>query len=397
MKILGYWDDDVQRELISNYLLADGENSLRLTADRYEFLSLACSDESWTVLFMAITPDIDLAFDHFLEIQKQHPELPIVCACPPSEVYRVVRFMTHGLRTYIVRDTNGDFIFVLRAMLEGAVEAMRAEHERMVSERMREEIDTVRRVQESMIPKNIPVPDGLRICTRYEPSQIRSVGGQAVTTAGGDYYDVFHLDEKNLALLVGDASGHGMKACMSIMTMHTLIRMIHTKRYRDPGEFVAEINNQLVEQSLVNDGGGFITLLYGLYNVDSRELCWTSAGHPPPVLQNLSTGEIGRLGPDEPSGVPLAVVPDWDYDTHVSKLPYSGRLLMYTDGLEEAYPDTPNAEYQEFGFAGIIKTMQESNELGVEQALAELFARSDAFTRGSGRHDDTSSILLEWG
>src|SRR4029079_799686 len=133
-------------------------------------------------------------------------------------------------------------------------------------------------------------PAGYHMCARYEPSQIRVLGGRPVTMAGGDYYDVFRLDRNNMVLLVGDASGHGMKAAMSIMVMHTLVRMIRTHRYQNTAAFVQEINNQLCQHSVVNEEGGFITLCYGLLQLDTNELQWTSAGHPIPLVQDLSTG-----------------------------------------------------------------------------------------------------------
>jgi phosphoserine phosphatase RsbU/P len=66
---------------------------------------------------------------------------------------------------------------------------------------------------------------------RYESSQIRVLGDRPVVMAGGDYYDVFSFDDGQVVLVLGDAAGHGVKACMSIMTMHTLISMIRDRRF----------------------------------------------------------------------------------------------------------------------------------------------------------------------
>ena len=105
-------------------------------------------------------------------------------------------------------------------------------------------------------------PSGYTASARYEPSQVTVVGDQPVIMAGGDYYDLFCPDGHTLIALIGDASGHGLKACMSIMTMHTLVRMLAGDRFRDTAAFVTEINQRLCENSIVQSGGGFITLLY---------------------------------------------------------------------------------------------------------------------------------------
>src|SRR5205085_9418869 len=135
-------------------------------------------------------------------------------------------------------------------------------------------------------------PPGYAITARYEPAQVQVVGEMPVVMAGGDYYDLFLPEKNQLALMVGDASGHGLKACMSIMAMHTLIRMFTGDHYRNTAEFVAEINQRLCDNSIVQSGGGFITLLYAAVDTDQHTVRWTSAGHPLALLHRLDTGEV---------------------------------------------------------------------------------------------------------
>jgi len=272
---------------------------------------------------------------------------------------------------------------------------VKALRDQQVVEKLREEVQAVRKLQESMIPAHIEAPSGCQIVARYEPSQIRVAGGRAVTMAGGDYYDVFTLDNNHVVLLVGDASGHGMKAAMSIMVMHTLVRMIRTQKYQNTAAFVAAINNQLCEHSIVQEEGGFITLAYGLLTLDTNELQWTSAGHPIPLVQDLDTGEIRALAADNTAGLPLAIYPEVDYDTLLSKLPDNYRLLFYTDGLQEAFPEHKPTKVCEFGVEGIKRTLATRREATALESLQALFDESEAYTEGSGRHDDTSVVMLE--
>jgi phosphoserine phosphatase RsbU/P len=395
MQILVGWDNPEQADLIEMYL-GIGDHEVRVVLGGAELLTRLDDGEPCDVVFLSITlPDVEAGFDTFEQIRDLRPELPIVGACHPADVYRVVRFMTHGMSAYAIRDEQGDYLFMLLAVLESAVEAVRALRDRQVAEKLREEVQAVRKLQESMIPAHIDAPAGYTIVARYEPSQIRVAGGRVVTMAGGDYYDVFSLGDNHIVLLVGDASGHGMKAAMSIMVMHTLMRMIRTQRYQNTAAFVAEINNQLCEHSVVNEEGGFITLCYGLLQLDTNELQWTSAGHPIPLVQDLSNGEIRAIEADTAAGLPLAIYPDLDYDTFVYKLPDKYRLLFYTDGLQEAFPEHKPVKTGEFGVDGIRQTLQDRKESIVDEALQALFDNSEAYTEGSGRHDDTSVVLLE--
>ena len=393
MQILVLWDDPDEAELLQLYLDVD-DNVVEITSETDRFLKLAASPHDWDVVLLCTDwPDFDAAYQTFQQVSQVIPDCPIVGCCRPDAIYRVAQFLTNGLRSYVIRDDAGDFMFLLHATLDAAVEAVRAERERLVSMKLRQEIEAVRKLQESIIPTNLDSPDGYEVVARYETSQIRVLGGHPVTMAGGDYYDVFRLPDDRMVVVVGDASGHGMRACMSIMTMHTLIRMIRSDEYRDTAHFVTEVNRRLCEQLAVHDDGGFITLLYGVLQPNSHEFEWTSAGHPLPVLQQCSANEITNLGDNSDGGLPLGIDPTATYTARCSQIPPGSRLLLYTDGLAEALGD-PDGSHHEFGFDGIQKSLRATVTEPISSALQSLFGNSSAFTRGHGRHDDTSVVLI---
>lgn len=395
MRILVGWDDPNESELVQMYLGVDENEAVVVTADS-EFQQLLAPSQKWDVILLSITfPTHDRAYEMFEMVQARNLETPVVGACRQEDVFKIVRFVAHGMRSYVIRDTGGDYMFLLQSILESAVKAVRAERERLLAARLREEVESVRKLQESVIPADLAAPPGYKIGARYEPSQIQVVGGRPVTMAGGDYYDVFGLDDSNLVILVGDASGHGMKAAMSIMTMHTLVRMIRNREYQDTAHFVEEVNNQLADQQLVNDEGGFITLLYGILNFEKHDFQWTSAGHPIPILQNLQNGESRPIGSNDDCGMPLAIMKDVEYVTCTSAIPPNSRLLLCTDGLEEAFPESNTGRHDQFGIDGVMKSLQRTSNRPLPEALDVLFDDSAEFTQGAGRHDDTSVVLLE--
>jgi serine phosphatase RsbU (regulator of sigma subunit) len=340
-------------------------------------------------------PNEEEALALFKKVQDALPNIPIVGAWKQGEFTNLAKFISSGLHSHLMRDEEGDFIFLLPSMMEAAQAAVIAQRSRMLAERLREEVDSVRRLQESVIPKDLPAPEGYEVVARYEPSQIRIMGDNPVIMAGGDYYDVFNIGSDRMILLVGDASGHGVKACMSIMTMHTLIRMIRDARYPNTVEFVSEVNRRLCSSDIVQDEGGFITLLYSSLDLTNHRLMWTSAGQPMPLLQDLATNEVTQLGSEEQGGLPLAIDEDWVYEEVSVHIPANSRLLIYTDGLDEAFPADGDQQHDQFGLEGIVRTLKESRDLPLEEALKRLFQESNAATRGSGRHDDTSVVLME--
>jgi serine phosphatase RsbU (regulator of sigma subunit) len=311
-----------------------------------------------------------------------------------DEIADLARFMSSGLYSPLMRDPEGSFIFLLTSMAAAAHGAAKSQQAAELARRLQHEVDSVRRLQESVIPRELPQPSGYELAARYESSQIHVSGFVPVAMAGGDYYDVFELDDQTLVLLVGDASGHGIKACMSIMTMHTLIRVIESQRHPCTGNFMMEVNRRLCSNEIVREGGGFITLLYSTLDLANHRLRWTSAGSPMPLLQDLETNVVTALGNEDHAGLPLAIEDSWVYQCFESDLPENSRLLIYTDGLEEAFPITDEG-HDQFGVDGIISSLKSSAELPLEEALERLFSDSTAYTRGHGRLDDTSALLVE--
>jgi len=396
MRVLVGWDNAEQAELMRLYLNVD-ENAVVITTNHEQTLQLVESKQNWdAVLLTTSYPDADTAYEIFEKVRELRPECPVIAACQSDGVYRLARYLTNGLRAYVIRDDSGDFMFLLQAVLEGALKQAEAERERLIAEKLRREVDSVRQLQESIIPQNIATPDGYGIVARYESSQIKVIGGQPVTMAGGDYYDAFTLPDDSMIVLVGDASGHGMKACMSIMTMHTLIRMIRYDEFREPSHFVKYVNNQLSQQSVVNNEGGFITLLYGVLNPKTHEFKWASAGHQSPIIHNLETDEVYEVvaAADDAAGLPIGILDDADYETQSVFVPPSSRLLIYTDGLVEAFPANRDG-HEEFGVSGVSDTMKKTRTDTLENVLEALFDDSAAFTKGQGRHDDTSIVIVE--
>lgn len=396
MKILVAWDNHSEAELLSLYLSGGGDHEIVLAASAEDLLAHARS-ATWDVALLALTypSSADQGFALFTQLQALLVTTPVVVACRPTEMINLPRFLIQGLRFYIYRDPQGDFIFLILSTLESAVAAKRAEEDRKLAEQLREEINGVRLLQEAIIPRGLKPPAGYQAVARYEPAQLSTVHGRPVLMAGGDYYDLFRAGDDCLVALVGDASGHGLKACMSIMTMHTLVRMFGQARFADTAGFVGEINAKLCSNSIVQSGGGFITLLYVVVDTRTHRVSWTSAGHPPALLHRLDTNEVEQVGSNTDGGLPLGITDAADYPAMTFSLPPASRLLLYTDGLTDALAPGESEGGAAFGVRGIIEALRGCRDLPLEATLDRLFEQSKAFTCGAGRHDDTSVLLLE--
>ncbi|MCA9066574.1 MAG: regulator, partial [Planctomycetaceae bacterium] len=147
MRILVGWDDKEQADLLQAYLSVN-DNAVMITTDPEQLLLLARGGQHWDVMLITTShPDNDSAFAVFESLLAAQPGVPIVGACPQDSVYRIARFLTSGMRSYLIRDENGDYMFLMQAILESAVQQTQAELERQVSAQLRKEVESVRSLQ----------------------------------------------------------------------------------------------------------------------------------------------------------------------------------------------------------------------------------------------------------
>src|SRR6187397_2533658 len=108
MRILIGWDDPAEAELIALYLNANGENEAVVATDTAGLLARANGESEWDVIMLTTAaPDAETAFQTFQQVRAMQPACPVVGACKSGDVYLLARFITHGLRSYVLRDVGG--------------------------------------------------------------------------------------------------------------------------------------------------------------------------------------------------------------------------------------------------------------------------------------------------
>ena len=186
MRILVGWDDPAEAELIDTFLNID-EHSARVATDGGR-MEQYLADGPYDAVLMALGfPSMEEAFPLFQKIRQTLPGVPVVGAWRSGEISQVAKFILNGLHSFISRDENGDYIFLLMSIMEAAHMAVQAQRAQVVAEKLREEVEAVRQLQESVLPRDLPMPEGYKIVARYEQSQIRVLGDWPVVMAGGDY------------------------------------------------------------------------------------------------------------------------------------------------------------------------------------------------------------------
>jgi serine phosphatase RsbU (regulator of sigma subunit) len=217
----------------------------------------------------------------------------------------------------------------------------RTEHARSRERlRMREEIEYARKIQLSMLPQLPPDIGWVELAAASLPA----------TEVGGDYYDYFRLSTSQLALVIGDVSGHGLASGLLLSGVRSCLYLLE----KDLAVPVAVLDrlNEMVRKT--TDRRTYVTLLCAVLDRaadgSGAELTVASAGHPPVLHFDHRSQTFTEIGEGAP---PLGTMLEGNYRQIRRQARRGDLLVLYTDGLVESR----NGLGQDYGYPRLQKTV----------------------------------------
>ncbi len=239
----------------------------------------------------------------------------------------------------------------------------------LMRQSIEQELRMARRIQQAMLPEDMPLLDGWNILHHYQPAR----------EVGGDFYDFFELPERRLGMVVGDATGHGMPAALVMATARSMIRAI-SQTSNSPGDVLRRVNDPLFMDIPPNM---FVTCLYAILDPKSGCLLYANAGHDLPYLRRRS-GDAEEL---RARGMPLGLMPGMGYEEKETILKAGEAALFYSDGLVEAH----NPQGEMFGFPKLRALVAERGE---ERSLGDvLLEELYSFVGEAWKQEDDITLL----
>ena len=172
-------------------------------------------------------------------------------------------------------------------------------------ERIEQELQVGRRIQQASLPKEVPEPEGWEISPYYRPAR----------EVGGDFYDFFELEDGRVGVVVGDATGKGVPAALVESATSSMLRAVaQALGSSSPGEVLAHVNEALLARIPPNM---FVTCFYAIVEPKSARLRYANAGHDLPYLRRRSGDEAEEL---RARGMPLGLMPEMDYEEKEASL-----------------------------------------------------------------------------
>ena len=238
------------------------------------------------------------------------------------------------------------------------------------SRKQTQEYEEAREIQQGLMPKQIPKIPGVEIAGSWRPARI----------VGGDYFDVFSFSERRVGLCIADVSGKGMPAALLMSNLQAVVKALASENI-SAKELVEKINRVMCRNTTE---AKFITLFYGLLDVNDKTLRYVNAGHNPPILTRSDGAQV-RL---EEGGVILGVFEEHSYEEGGIELRPGDRLVMFTDGFSEAV----NGKGVEFGEERMAELSRGARQLSAEALRGCLLERVTEFCDGG--FDDDATLLV---
>ena len=236
------------------------------------------------------------------------------------------------------------------------------------------ELDIGHSVQKELLPKHIDAFLGMKVGGALIPAK----------QVGGDFYDLFPLDEERLFLTVADGSDKGVSACLYALIVRTLFRSFAMTEHDLKN--IALMTNRLFCKD-TGDTGNFVTAWMGIFHTKTKELTYTCLGHPP-GLAIRSNGQLDELST---KGIALGVDEKMEVEVKSEKFGLEDSLFLYTDGILEAH----NKKGELFEKSRLHAFLKEHHALFPQELINQLFESVDQFAQGIEQHDDLTALSLK--
>ena len=231
--------------------------------------------------------------------------------------------------------------------------------------------EAVTSLQAAVLPASFPTVPGLDAAALYRSAS-------EVAQVGGDFYDLFALEDGRVAAVIGDVCGKGVAAARHTVRLRYELRTL-VEDGRPPGRALTAFNRRVQEEFVEDE---YATLLLLVLDPRTGAVSWSSAGHPPPLLTGPTPRTLAFDG-----SLPVGLFGDATYQTARFTLPPGRCVVLYTDGVVEAR----NPERQEFGTEGLeaaAPAVAASAAAVAEVVLKQLLSHS------GGHLDDDAAVLV---
>ncbi|HYM62538.1 MAG TPA: SpoIIE family protein phosphatase [Thermoanaerobaculia bacterium] len=250
-----------------------------------------------------------------------------------------------------------------------ALENARLHKQALEKQAMERELELAATIQRDILPKALPVVEGIDIAALSRPAR----------QVGGDYH-AFVEGEGTLTLVVADVSGKSMPAALLVSALHAAIQLLFAEG-RELGDIATELNKHIHRWSAENK---FITMILVAIDREAESIRYVNAGHNPGYV--ILGGRLEKL---QSHGLPIGILGGTRYAAQTRPFPAGSALVLYSDGITEA----ENVAGEELENAALEAVLRENVGASAQQLRDEIARAVDAFVGDAPQKDDQTLVI----
>jgi sigma-B regulation protein RsbU (phosphoserine phosphatase) len=378
-------DDANSRALLRHYLQPHG----------FDITEAACGADALALLddrvFDLVLLDVEMpdmgGLDVLRALRQRHDpaDLPVMMATVMSRSSDVVAALGHGANDYVTKPFDLPVVLAracAQRTLKQAIDRARElelnlslrnyELERS-NQRMREELEAAARVQEALLPADVPRLPGAEFAWHYRPCK----------ELAGDLLGLVGLPGGRACLYVLDVVNHGVKAALLAVMINRVLSRLLSDGPLSPAEIAAQLHKEFPWDDRTEQ---FFTLMLGVLDRPSGTFRYVAAGHPGPLLVRRDAESCCLRAPGSPIGLGSG-----EYEEHLLTLSAGDRLYLYSDGLPEAMSNDDHP----FTEARCKEVLTASRGVPLGESVKRLVAAIERWCEPGTPHDDISVTAVE--
>ncbi len=258
--------------------------------------------------------------------------------------------------------------------LQRAYDELKAAQVQLIEkERLERELQVAADIQLSILPDVLPAVPGFDFGARILPAR----------RVGGDFYDVFPIDDDHVGIVIGDVADKGVPAALFMARAHALV-MAEADTGMTAGEVLRLANAHITH---LQKSAQFVTALYGILDLATCDFAYARAGHEPPLLFTMD-GAVERI----PHGVGMSLGL-WEtitLDERRVRFEPGSTLLLFTDGMT----DCRDPDGVAFGIERVKSTLAGGADLNGQQTCDRLLNTLMRYQNGAGQDDDVTLVAI---